>query len=425
MIPIQTKKRNLMKEKTELKQKYIRQLFCALVFIVAISYSSEEFIPGRLQLQKMFFVVIAMVGILGWLYKNINCIRCRYWSVLVLFCLPFVLSTMWTMLLGCINGDMIGTTRQAITTTLFLIVDFFVLIALVLLFGKKVDKVMSFALLGAYAYIIVLKMHEVGVANATKQLLAREIERNDIGIAVVPLLLYYLYILIVKKSKSKLNVALTILLLAVMFFCGKRSAILSIATGIVLILITNYRRKNAMFVMRLLSYITVILSLLYVVCIHIGALNQLLAGKGTLSDRLYVWKYFDSMYEISPIYLGKGFGFIHRYMAAGLGDWMVNEYGYLHNSILQIYIENGFIGFLIWIGMYLVVIPNVAKKKYGESAYIFTVTNMISMVSMFTVDNNLTYPLYQISLYCSLYSLYRFEETGRRGKKVKWVSYRK
>lgn len=404
----------------KIKHKNLKQIIVAIFFILAISYASEEFIPERLHVQKKIFIFVALVGFFGWLYKNFKRTKNKYWLVLIWLYIPFVLAMFYTLLTCSINGDQIGTTKQAITTTMFLVVDFFVTIALIILFDKNAIKVMTLSLLGAYVYIILLKICEIGVTDTIGQLLGKEIERNDIGIAVVPLLLYYFFIYFVKKNASKSNLISIFFLLAVMFFCAKRSAILSIVVGIFLILMSKYTGKNSTTLLKIISVLTLLGSFLFVICIHIGALDQILAGKGTLSDRLYVWEYFSGMYEISPLYLGKGFGFVHRYMVAGLGTDMVNDYVYLHNSILQIYIETGFFGFLFWTGIYLILIPYIALKKYGRRSCDFTIISMVSMFAMFTVDNNLTYPLYQVCLCCSLYSLYRLEELEQlQGMRIK------
>ncbi len=400
----------IVKISKNFKLKDIWQFLLGLVFVLLISYVSEEFIPGRLSMQKKLFVAIAVVGILGWIYKNRNYIKGKYWSVLCWFCIPFILSSLYTIVICSISGDSIGTIKQSITTSLFLVVDFFMVVAISYFFDKRTIIVMTAALIGAYVYVVFLKIHDTGIANTLEQLVSKGIERNDIGVAVVPLILYYCYIIFIKSKKIKFGIPLTIMLLAIMYFCGKRSAILSLAIGLTLIFVVKVFGKHAVLVMKIVSCLTILGCCLYVICIHSGVLDVLMLGKGTLSDRYYVWKHFDSIYEISPTYLGKGFGFIHRYMVAGLGNWMVNAYGYLHNSILQLYIETGFYGFCIWIGTYLLLIPYVAQKKYGKSACCFTIISIVSMFAMFTVDNTLTYPLYQICLYCSLYSIYHFEE---------------
>ena len=49
-------------------------------------------------------------------------------------------------------------------------------------------------------------------------------------------------------------------------------------------------------------------------------------------------------------------------------------------------------------------------KKIGKDAYCFTVISVLAMFAIFIGDNALTYPLYQICLYCSLYSVYHYEK---------------
>ena len=350
------------------RQKYIIQSMVAILFVIAISYSSEEFIPGRLQIQKVIFVILAFVGVIGLIYININHINWKYWTVLDWFCIPFVISTFSTILIVAVEGDRIGIIEQSITTTIFLIVDFLVIIMLSLFFSHNTAKVLSVSLIGAYIYIIFLKVKEIGWASTLVQLLNKEIERNDIGVAVVPLILFFLYNSIVNGKKLKFNWMIGVLLISLMFFCGKRSAILSLFVGIILIMICKLLGKFSYYILKFISCSMIILCFLYVIFIHFGVLNQLFANKGTLSDRLSVWKSFDYIYEVSPMYFGKGFGFVHKYMQAGLGNWMVNKYGYLHNSILQLYIENGFWGFCMWLIIYFIVIPYVAIKKYGKSS---------------------------------------------------------
>lgn len=408
---------DLIKLSVNAKQTKLKQLLFSALFVIAISYASEEFIPGRLNTQKGLLVLIALAGTLIFSCKNGMSIKVKYWRPLALFPVPFILSMLYTIIVCNINGDNLGVVRQATTTTMFLLVIFFAVMAIAHFFGKSTVKIMAACLIGAYSYAVMHTILNIGVADSIKELLAGEIERNDIGVAVVPLLLYYFYILLIENRKLNSNGLIVGLLLLVMFFCGKRSAFLSLGVGTILIVLVKCLGRKSVLLMKLTTLIAILTCLIYIICIHSGELNQIFAGKGTLSDRLYVWKWFDSMYEISPRYIGKGFGFIHRYMAAGLGDTMVNEYGYLHNSILQIYIETGYFGFFLWIGIYLLEIPHLAMKKIGENAYVFTAISLLAMFAMFTVDNVLTYPLYQMCLYCSLYSVYRYE-------KIKFVGMR-
>ena len=119
--------------------------------------------------------------------------------------------------------------------------------------------------------------------------------------------------------------------------------------------------------------------------------------------RVEVYGWFEDQYNLTPFYFGRGFQYIRLYMEHERGNWMVNSFHYLHNSILQIYIETGFWGFLMWFGFLLVWIPNKVRSIYGSNGYAFYAVLMTATVIMFTVDNVLTYPLYQVSLFMALY----------------------
>lgn len=399
----------------KIKQKDIIQFFVGFIFVLIIAYASEEFIPGRLAVQKIFFGFLALFGIVCWLYKNIDLVRGKYWGVLGLFSVPFFLTSLYTMVISVLCGDNMGTTKQSFTTAMFLLIDLFVVIALSSYFDTRIIVLFSASLIGAYLYAILMETLDSGISDTVKKLLSMGIERNDIGVAVVPLILCFFYVRFI--GGKRINYIFPLILLGVMFFCGKRSAVLSLAIGVMLIVIVKYSGDFSVLLMKICAVFTIIGCWLYVIGIRYGVFSSLMQGKGTLSDRYYVWKHFDYLYDVWPLYFGKGFGFIHRYMASGLGDWMVNAYGYLHNSILQLFIETGFWGFCFWLGIYLIGIPYLARKRYGKSAFCFTVISVVSMFAMFTVDNTLTYPLYQVCLMCSLYTVYRLEEMEPNGKK--------
>ena len=147
----------------------------------------------------------------------------------------------------------------------------------------------------------------------------------------------------------------------------------------------------------------VVLPFLYVCFIRFGGLSfaaELLHINSM--GRVEVYEWFSDQYTISPLYFGKGFQYVHRYMVAGLGDYLVNNFGYLHNSILQLYIEGGFWGFFLWFTYMAVGIPLALRKWYCSKTVMFYLTVLAATVAVFAVDNVLTYPLYQVCLYATL-----------------------
>ena len=115
----------------------------------------------------------------------------------------------------------------------------------------------------------------------------------------------------------------------------------------------------------------------YVCVIKLGILKMIcrLLGINTMG-RVEVYAWFEDQYNLTPFYFGEGFQYIRRYMEFGRGNWLVNAFHNLHNSILQIYIETGFWGFFMWFGFLLVLIPKKVRSIYGSNGYnVFLTTN--------------------------------------------------
>lgn len=399
----------------KIKYRTLKKDILAVVLVVMIAFTSETSIPHQGILQKLLWCIIAFVGIFYHIQKGKIDKTDRYSRVIFWFAFPFILATLYTLVFCTVVGDTIGTVQQSITTTLYIIVDVLMVDALTHRFGIKSVKIICTSIVLCYILTILLTINEYGIIQTILSLndnMMNYIERHDVGVAVVPLLLMYLYKSIIKKNKAyfQTNLPMELGLFCILLLCGKRSAYLSLICGITVMLLFRFcTRREIKNVAYIICGVTYILCFVYIVAIRCGFLDFLNNGMGTMSDRYYVWKWFDSQYAISPFSLGKGFNYVHRYMLNGLGDGMVNAYGYLHNSILQIYIETGFLGFIIWFGTYFLVMPAKARHYCGKNTFLFMVILLVAMVAMFSVDNTLTYPLYQISLYISIYGVYADE----------------
>lgn len=383
-----------------LKKKELLEVVFGMILVIALSYASEEFIPGRLAVQKIIISFVAVLGMLIWLNSG-ACVR-KHYTVALWFTIPCFITAVYTVLLrlvsnGCFLDDV---SIQAVTTSIYMILDCYFVLALIYIFKRDAIYVFSIVLIFSYLYVLLNNMIFQGVSVTIEKLFNKSIERNDIGVAVVPLILYYFFSWFVIKHKIETKEFwLCLMLFGIMVFCGKRSAYLSIIIGMLLIfLFARIKQKRIVYIVSACVFCG---SFLFIILIKSGIIASLLQNKGTLTDRYYVWKHFDSIYSVNPLYFGWGFTFVHRYMENGLGDWMVNAYGYLHNTILQLYIETGFWCFVMWMTFYLFAVP-VKMNRYGQKAVMFSVISIVAMLAMYMFDNTLTYPLYQISLILAL-----------------------
>lgn len=407
----------MRQDDTTLRRKEIAKVAFATLLAASIAVVSCLRIPGQALTQKILWSALAVVGVaqlgsyaFGW--DTPNWLRPRSQQSLLLLLwmfVPFGIVALYSVVYCSIVGDQIGTAVQAITTSVYILVDIFMVFLLLNVFGRNTIRLLAVAVIVSYGLTFVIATMTVGAENILTEL-KKDGERNlfeshDVGVAVVPLIMALFYFFIRERKEKKPvrgDVLLASGLFLVLLLCGKRSGYLSLCVGTLVAVMLLASRKSKFPWAETICLAGFLACFLYVVLIHTGALDFISRGFGTLSDRYYVWKWFDQQYTLMPTYLGKGFGYVHRYMVNGIGPGLVTVYNYLHNSILQIYIEAGFVGFLAWFGVYFGVMPRVALRIGGKRLQEFVIASMAAMAAMFTIDNTLTYPVYQVCLMASI-----------------------
>lgn len=373
--------------------------------MILIGFVSELEIPYQSMMQKVLWTFLAVVGIFIFLYQFKNKDYRKLFVVLNLNHLPFILSFIFTFFL-LIKKDPLTIIPQAFTTCGYIIVDVLAAYTLVTVFKKDVISLLCSSIFFSYFLGAITSIYRIGLNtfiidffNQIPRFIAL-MEKHDIGVAVVPLLLYYIYQKwYLLESLSKKDSYRILGLIFILLMCGKRSAELSIIVAIMTLFLlkticTTPKRKYMLLTLCLIGCFA------YVVIIKLGILTELCQMLGIdTKGRIHVYDWFNSKYSLSADYIGRGFQYVHRYMRLGLGDWMVNHFGYLHNSILQIYIENGFIGFFMWFGHIIYVCYYAIKKEYGMMKSDFYIILLFSMIATFAVDNTLTYPLYLLTMF--------------------------
>lgn len=380
----------------------VEEKFFRFLLITSMAIVSCPYINNYSYFQKILWMALAFFGLLFYSYKKRYSMDETYIKILGLYVVPFVFAMGYTLCIGLFRNDEIGYMKQAVTTSLFMVVDFFVVLSLICLLKERLLKNVSYMLIITFVSAVVVRVYRFG----TEELRAH-LELHDVGIAVVPIIMVYIFEWMINDNKKivKQNLISIILLFIILILCAKRSAFFSIAAAIFLFFLYKcFKKKKWMLVV--FSSLTYLVCFFYVFLIKSGLLDFLSNGYGTLSDRYYVWNWFGQIYDFSPLYFGQGFQYIHRYMQFGNGNGIVNDYSYLHNSILQLFIELGFWGFAIWFGIVLIGIPLYAKKKTTSNFFAFVTVSNIAMVVMYTVDNSLTYPLYTVCFLVSIYCAY-------------------
>ena len=243
------------------------------------------------------------------------------------------------------------------------------------MFGSKGIYYMMAALTAALGILSVQQMLQAGPATflqeyfrniltftAESGVTMRAFEKLGHCYATGFCLVYFL--LTIRERKANIFWAAVSLLL---FFLGlKRSVFFGVSGALVLgLLITRLRNPK-----KWIIPVTVVGTLAvfgYIFWVHKGLFNWLESIGITTSGRSWLYGQIRDYYELSPVYFGKGAGFVATAFSNGTFD--VSEFGFvigdIHNEYLRQYIECGFWGFLVWMWLYT---ANRIKYFFGKGA---------------------------------------------------------
>lgn len=208
------------------------------------------------------------------------------------------------------------------------------------------------------------------------------------------ILLFYLFNKNHKLPKWKL------VFLLFSFFVGrKRIAIFALIFALLLkVVLLNKRidkKKTIIFSLILSSGMLVYLSLLYNNTFF-DIMDDLGIG---LSGRGLLYKYFIKQSELSIFQLPWGIGSIEMIFANASYTIFANNFiaSAIHNDILRLYIEFGFIGFVIWLIIMTYYFPRMINKYIGEDcAKLFIICTVYCFIN-YMVSNTFFYsPLFTL-----------------------------
>jgi hypothetical protein len=139
-------------------------------------------------------------------------------------------------------------------------------------------------------------------------------------------------------------------------------------------------------------------SMTYVMLISSGLLVPFAKRFGIdFSGRMGFYRYMRKFYDWSISFMGNGMGFTEKYMQST--SRKIGGYSAVHNDILKNYIDLGFVGSLLWVFWFIVVIPRMLLQKFGEKArYVYCIGTIYAYI-VYTTDNASEYYIFQFTLF--------------------------
>ena len=180
----------------------------------------------------------------------------------------------------------------------------------------------------------------------------------------------------------------------------------------------SYSRKRLRSICRIIAVIFIMVSLLYIFTIKSGVLNVLLnlLNVNTMA-RMELWNGIAQTYKFSPLFLGKGSGYVSKWMDnnwSSLGIIGLHSSTGIHSDILKYYIELGFVGFIAYFFYYLCYIPNRIYKDRKDNSFALCFVLFLLQFLVWFTDNISTYHNYLWILYLLFFATtYASPKNGR------------
>lgn len=222
--------------------------------------------------------------------------------------------------------------------------------------------------------------------------------------------LYLLFLLFMNKKRFIKNTrCMTIMCILFYIIAWKRiglAAFIFVALYIIII-----RRKTARLTSKLMyvtGIVTIAICLIYVAFSTSDNLILILNRQGIdMMGRNIIYSYFRRFCDFTPLFLGRGVGFVSRQFDYATEADLYNMVSIkaLHNDLMKMYIEVGFAGFVVWCYYWLINIPKKIVKYANVQAGFYSLCLLLFAFITYTTDNTGEYYNFQMHLIMLLYTI--------------------
>ncbi|MBQ7000672.1 MAG: O-antigen ligase family protein [Oscillospiraceae bacterium] len=378
-----------------------------LVFALstAMFYLSEEVIPlGSFNLMTKYALALGILFlcVFGFLARpNVGMLGQLGKDALTLS-VPALLTLLVSMVLWVfhrVSSDVIST---GLSDVLYQLLSLMLSLCVVLVFGRKAVGLQFGAMIAANLLILInrhILVHGIGVFLKDLWTLVRSfgmvsggtmvaVEVNDLTFAIGLYLLYYLI-----KNRPVPHRGWYLLAACFFFAVGlKRIALAGIAVALVVVLLCRFFKEDSR--KRLLQFLSLGLigfALLYILAIKTGV-YEYLAQRYNIDTmgRITLIHLIDEYYSFSPLFKGFGLGYTVEWLASEEIQ-KLTQIRRLHNIFLELYVELGFWGYLVWLFSNFFFRVRHFCRKRGAQCALMTFSALLYCYFTYLTDNTYSY----------------------------------
>lgn len=380
--------------KKDVLSKILAIIYIVVIFTnyILIEPVFSQGILGRVRYILSSIIIFAAIAV--FILKRQQKIKKDTLCYLLINIIPYMLIVLIVLIKYLFNSD--NSYNTWLSQILYWIIPIFQMQCALYLFGEKAINYTFIATILNYMVCIITYLLQYGVDGIINffkytKLGVTVLETHELTFSLGLLFIYYILFENKHEKFHKTKIALCIICL---FLGFKRIEIVAIIFAIIIKkFLDKLKDKNKIKFMNIVGVLCIVFSMLYITIIHNGTFRQILEKYRVNSNsRLDAYEYFNKDYEINVTYSGKSLGYVqNKLLNAGT---ILYGIGDLHNDILKLYIELGFIIWSIYMIYILIIQHNLTNKLYGLStAQVYFVLMMFTFV-IYLTDNVNRYLMY-------------------------------
>ncbi len=384
------------------------------IYIIVLAVSAigdmQHFSASTSRMMKAVSLIIVVIGAALLLISgNLSRIK-KTASFIGVYAFVLVGIIVWSVFLWIINLETIDFILRGASKFMYQFLVLLIIFSGVYMFGERAIHATFYGIALANFIILLINLQTYGISESINSVMAmfhgaeaqegfaRAMEIHDITFAFGFYIIYFIFF--AKHNRERI---VDIAIAAFFFILGwKRIAFAALPAAIAAAVMMGWMRpKTRRRFMKVIAWGFVIFSFLYVVATRTGFFEAVTNEFGiNTMGRNDVYKYIEKYYDISIGFIGYGF----EYTTVILQQAMLENpeakivVTALHNNILTVYIELGFIGFWAWL-LYTWVFQLRWMLTHWEEkvAMLFFLSELYIFITYMT-DNTLYYYYSSMSL---------------------------
>lgn len=418
-----------------------RNVFLEIVYILIFAASAMGDMPGfsysMTRVMKAISLLIVIIGVcILFVSGDMKRIKtgARFVGVYGFILIGIIV---WSILLWIINLETVEFIMRGVTKFMYQFLVLLIIFAGTYMLGERAIYTTFYGLVIANTIMLAINLGIYGPVESFNSVMAmfqgaeaqegfaRAMEIHDITFSYGFFIIYFLFFAQHNRERT-----IGIILALFYFILGwKRIALTALPLTIFFALIMGrMKSKTRIRFMTFIAWTFVIISFAYVVITRVGLFDTIMEHFNIdTMGRSEVYNYIEKYYRISLGFIGYGFEYttvILVQVSQANPEAHIGVVG-LHNNILTLYIELGFIGFWAWMLYTWIFQLRWMLRHWGEkTAMLFFFCEMYIFITYMT-DNTLYY--YYTSLVLRLMPMaYAFHKPTTQDIKLwPWVRVQK